>query len=58
MINSKIVSSNKKYLITLVYNLMIKNSLNVKSFQCEFISSIGSSESINAFYENSRLVKY
>ena len=58
MINSKIMSSNKKYLISLVYNLMIKNSLTVKSFQCELISSIGSIKSIEAFYENCRLVKY
>ncbi len=58
MINSKVTSSNKKYMISLVYNLMIKHSLKVKSFKCEFICSMGSSKSIEAFYENCRLVKY
>ena len=58
MIDLKLRSSNNKYMISLVYNLMIKNSLKVKSYQCNFISSMGSAKSINAFYENSRMVKY
>ncbi len=58
MIDLKIRSSNNKYMISLVYNLMIKNSLKVKSYHCDFISSMGTKESIDAFYENSRLVEY
>ena len=58
MINLKVTSSNKKYMISLVYNLMIKHSLKVKSFPCDFITSMGSEKSIDAFYENCRLVKY
>ncbi|MDA7713161.1 hypothetical protein N8818_03380 [Candidatus Pelagibacter sp.] len=58
MIKKKILSSNGKYMISLVYNEMIKNNYKIKSYDCEYIASLGSYNSVKSFYENCRLIKY
>lgn len=58
MIKNKKKSANDKYLISLVYNEMIKNNYKIKGFDCEFVASLGSVNSINSFYENCRIIKY
>tara|TARA_B100001540_G_C15803051_1_gene640766 strand:- start:1700 stop:2437 length:738 start_codon:yes stop_codon:yes gene_type:complete len=58
MIKNKKKSSNGKYMISLVYNEMIKKKYKVKGYNCEFVASLGSVNSIKSFYENCRLIKY
>lgn len=58
MINKKKVSKNGKYMVSLVYNEMIKKKYKIKSYDCDFIASLGTKKSIESFYENCRLVKY
>ena len=58
MIKNKKKSSNGKYMISLVYNEMIKKKYKVKGYNCEFVASLGSVDSIKSFYENCRLIKY
>ena len=58
MIKRNKKSADKKFMISLVYNEMIKKKLKVKGYDCEFIASLGSVKSIEAFYESCRLVKY
>ena len=58
MIKNKKKSSNGKYLISLVYNEMIKKKYKIKGYNCEFVASLGSVNSIKSFYENCRLIKY
>ena len=58
MIKNKRKSSNGKYMISLVYNEMIEKKLKIKGYNCEFIASLGSVNSIKSFYENCRLIKY
>ena len=56
MIKNKKKSSNGKYLISLVYNEMIKKKYKIKGYNCEFVASLGSVNSIKSFYENCRLI--
>lgn len=58
MINKKKVSKNGKYMVSLVYNEMIEKKYKIKSYDCDFIASLGTIKSIESFYENCRLVKY
>ena len=58
MIKKKKLSKNGKYMVSLVYNEMIKKGYKVKGLDCEFIASLGSEKSIRAFYENCRMIKY
>lgn len=58
MINKKKVSKNGKYMVSLVYNEMIEKKYKIKSYDCDFIASLGTNKSIESFYENCRLVKY
>ncbi len=58
MINNKNKSSNGKYLISLVYNEMIKKKYEIRGYDCDFIASLGTVNSIKSFYENCRLIKY
>ena len=58
MVNKKKVSKNGKYMVSLVYNEMIKKRYRVKSYDCDFIASLGTKKSIESFYENCRLIKY
>ena len=58
MIKRKKKSANGKYMISLVYNEMIKENLKIKSYDCEFIASLGSINSLKSFSENCRLISY
>ena len=58
MIDKKKVSKNGKYMVSLVYNEMIRKRYKIKSYDCDFIASLGTKKSIESFYENCRLVKY
>ena len=41
MIKKKQKSANGKFMISLVYNEMIKDNYKIKGFDCEFIASLG-----------------
>ena len=58
MIEKKKLSKNGKFMVSLVYNEMIKKKYKIKSYDCEYIASLGSQNSIKSFYENCRLIKY
>ena len=58
MIKGKKKSANGKYMISLVYNEMIKKDYKVKGFECEFVASLGSVNSLKSFEENCRLINY
>ena len=58
MIKRKKKSSNGKYMISLIYNEMIKENYKIKGYDCEFIASLGSPNSLKSFNENCRLVIY
>ena len=58
MIKKEKKSSDGKYLMSLVYNEMIKKKYKIKGYNCEFVASLGSVNSIKSFYENCRLIKY
>tara|TARA_B110000027_G_scaffold128346_1_gene148640 strand:- start:3207 stop:3947 length:741 start_codon:yes stop_codon:yes gene_type:complete len=58
MIKRKKKSANGKFMISLVYNEMIKENYKVKSYDCEFVASLGSINSIKSFSENCRLINY
>ncbi len=58
MIKRKKKSANGKFMISLVYNEMIKKNYKVKGYNCEFIASLGSINSLKSFQENCRLVNY
>ena len=58
MIDKKKVSKNGKYMVSLVYNEMIRKKYKIKSYDCDFIASLGTKKSIESFYENCRLIKY
>ena len=45
-------------MVSLVYNEMIKKKYKIKSYDCEYIASLESQNSIKSFYENCRLIKY
>ncbi len=45
-------------MISLVYNEMIKNNYEIKGYDCEFITSLGSINSLKSFKENCRLINY
>ena len=58
MIKRKKKSANGKFMISLVYNEMIKENYKVKGYDCEFVASLGSLNSISSFSENCRLINY
>ena len=58
MIKNNQKSANGKFMISLVYNEMIKQSFKIKGYDCEFIASLGSVNSLKSFAENCRLVNY
>tara|TARA_X000000950_G_scaffold267742_1_gene344521 strand:- start:546 stop:1283 length:738 start_codon:yes stop_codon:yes gene_type:complete len=58
MIKKKQKSANGKFMISLVYNEMIKDNYKIKGFDCEFIASLGSVKSLKSFNENCRLIYY
>ena len=58
MIKQKKKSANGKYMVSLVYNEMIKRNYNIKGYDCDFIVSLGSVNSIKSFEENCRLINY
>ena len=45
-------------MVSLVYNEMIKENYKIKGYDCEFIASLGSINSLRSFSENCRLVNY
>ena len=58
MINKNQKSANGKFMISLVYNEMIKQNYNIKGYDCEFVASLGSVNSLKSFAENCRLINY
>ena len=58
MIKKKKKSSNGKYMISLVFNEMIKKNYKIGGYNCDFVASLGSKNSINSFPENCRLIHY
>lgn len=58
MIKKKRKSSNGKFMISLVYNEMIKEKYKIKGYDCEFVASLGSVNSLRSFNENCRLIDY
>ena len=58
MIKKKKKSANGKFMISLVYNEMIKKNYKIKGFDCEFVASLGSVSSLKSFGENCRLINY
>ena len=58
MIRRKKKSADGKYMVSLVYNEMIKENYKIKGYDCEFIASLGSINSLRSFSENCRLVNY
>ncbi len=58
MIKRKKKSANGKFMISLVYNEMIKEKYKIKGYDCEFIASLGSINSLKSFGENCRLINY
>lgn len=58
MIKNNQKSANGKFMISLVYNEMIKKKYNIKGYNCEFIASLGTVNSIRSFGENCRIIKY
>lgn len=51
-------SANGKFMISLVYNEMIKENYRVKGYNCDFVASLGSVNSLKSFGENCRLIYY
>ena len=45
-------------MISLVYNEMIKQKYKIKGYDCEFVASLGSVNSLRSFSENCRLIDY
>lgn len=58
MIKNKKKSSNGKYMISLVFNEMIKKKYKIVGYNCDFVASLGSKNSIKSFPENCRLIQY
>ena len=58
MIENEHKSANKKFMISLVYNEMIKENYNIRGYDCEFVASLGSANSLRSFSENCRLINY
>ncbi len=58
MIKRKKKSANGKFMISLVYNEMIKENYKVKGYDCELVASLGTPNSIKSFSENCRLINY
>ena len=58
MIKNKKKSSNGKYMISLVFNEMIKKKYKIVGYNCDFVASLGSKNSIKSFPENCRLIHY
>ena len=58
MIKNKTKSSNGKYMISLVFNEMIKKKYKIVGYNCDFVASLGSKNSIKSFPENCRLIHY
>lgn len=58
MIRNKHKSANKKFMISLVYNEMIKKNYKIIGYDCEFVASLGSTNSVRSFKENCRLINY
>ncbi len=54
MIKKKRIAANGAYLISLVYNEMIEKDMKIKTFPCEFISTLGTIEGVNAFEQHLR----
>tara|TARA_B100000963_G_scaffold165309_1_gene143567 strand:+ start:635 stop:1372 length:738 start_codon:yes stop_codon:yes gene_type:complete len=58
MIKRNKKSANGKFMISLVYNEMIKENYRVKGYNCDFVASLGSVNSLKSFGENCRLIYY
>ena len=57
MIRKKRTAANGAYLISLVYNEMIEKGMKVGIYSCDFISTLGTVEGINAFEQHLRPLK-
>ena len=58
MIKRNRKSANGKFMVSLVYNEMIKENYKVKGYDCDFVASLGSVNSLKSFGENCRLIYY
>ncbi|MEK6925732.1 MAG: sugar phosphate nucleotidyltransferase [Nanoarchaeota archaeon] len=57
MIRKKRIASNGAYLISLAYNEMIEKGMKIRTYPCEFISTLGTIEGVNAFEQHLRPLK-
>lgn len=54
MIRKKRTASNGAYLISLAYNEMIEKGMKIRTYPCQFISTLGTLEGVSAFEQHLR----